>query len=366
MEQKKYLCLFGIGTLLNDCYNQLVLMLGKEPDFFCDNAKEKWGAKFFEKKCVSPAELCKLGQETIVVITIRNYEEILAQINAMRIEDTYVACFDRGYNLVNNITDFQEKIPPQPQPDLLSTIRGKWTLITGASRGIGRLITLEMARLGANIIAHGRSVSLLEETLQEVSSFNVQAIPIAAELSKPDELEKMFFTLQNSVPRVDIIFNNAGISPPCPPQGFWHIQNRDYLDSFAVNTLAPIRICHQLIPPMLERGYGRIINISSSIQKRPAEMAYACSKAALDKFVFDLAPSLNNSGVAISLADPGWIRTDMGGANAPHTVDSVIPGILLGALLNNNCNGRWISSQDYTGLTLNVALQKAAQQLSTA
>ena len=62
-------------------------------------------------------------------------------------------------------------------------------------------------------------------------------------------------------------------------------------------------------------------------------MAYACSKAALNKFVYDYAPSLNGTGVMMSLADPGWLKTDMGGAAALHPVESVSPGILLGALL---------------------------------
>ena len=106
----------------------------------------------------------------------------------------------------------------------------------------------------------------------------------------------------------------------------------DYLKHYAVNTVAPIRICYRLIPPMIKRGFGRVINISSTIQKRPGEMAYACSKAALSKFVHDMAPGLEGTGVMMSLVCPGYVRSDMGGPNAPHRVESVIPGALLGAL----------------------------------
>ena len=88
-------------------------------------------------------------------------------------------------------------------------------------------------------------------------------------------------------------------------------------------------------------------------------MAYACSKAALDKFVHDLAPSLQNTGVMITLVDPGWLRTDMTGFDGPHAVESVIPGALLGALLEGDINGRWFGAQDYAGLSIEAAIHKA-------
>ena len=88
-------------------------------------------------------------------------------------------------------------------------------------------------------------------------------------------------------------------------------------------------------------------------------MAYACSKAALNKFVHDLAPSLEGTGVMMSLVCPGYVRSDMGGPNAPHPVESVIPGVLLGAVLDKDINGRWIIAQDYAGLDLATAKEKA-------
>jgi NAD(P)-dependent dehydrogenase (short-subunit alcohol dehydrogenase family) len=110
---------------------------------------------------------------------------------------------------------------------------------------------------------------------------------------------------------------------------------------------------------MTRRGFGRVVNISSTIQRRPGEMAYACSKAALSKFVHDLAPSLQGTGVMMSLVCPGYVRSDMGGVNAPYAVESVIPGALLGALLDGDINGRWFIAQDYAGLDLPAAIQKS-------
>ena len=131
------------------------------------------------------------------------------------------------------------------------------------------------------------------------------------------------------------------------------------METYKVNVLAPIRLCQALIPGMKQRGFGRIVNISTTIRLRPNEMAYSCSKAALDKFVHDIRPELEGSGVMMSIADPGWLSTDMGGAQAPNPVESAFPGILLGALLDGDVQGRWITAQDYAGMSLESAAGKA-------
>jgi NAD(P)-dependent dehydrogenase (short-subunit alcohol dehydrogenase family) len=110
---------------------------------------------------------------------------------------------------------------------------------------------------------------------------------------------------------------------------------------------------------MLERGWGRIINLTSGIADQPEQTAYAVSKAAVDKFVRDFAPKLRGTGVQMNLLDPGWLRTDLGGPNAPGDPASVLPGALVPALLDNGESGRFFRAQDYAGLSLDVALQKA-------
>lgn len=359
IDSATYVCLFGIGTLLNDCFNQLVLFLGKEPDFLCDNAKEKWGRTFFGKKCISPDALEELCNDTVVIITVRCYEDIYKQLHDMGIKDVFVACYDRCYNAIHAVKRLEgNHLAAFSRESFTVSVKGKWTLVTGASRGVGRQIAIEMAKLGANIVAHSRSVSHTKEVVDTCSAFGVQVIPTAAELSNFAEVESMLSQLEDVVPQIDIVFNNAAISMPCP-SGFWSAPGQDYLATYIINTIAPIRICQGLIPPMIKRGFGRVINITSSIQKRPGEMAYACSKAALDKFVHDLAPTLQGTGVMITLADPGWLRTDMGGSTAPLATESVIPGVLLGALLDGNINGCWFSAQDYAGLSIQAAIHKS-------
>ncbi|MGO9022644.1 MAG: SDR family NAD(P)-dependent oxidoreductase [Syntrophobacteraceae bacterium] len=354
----QHVCFFGLGVQFQDCYRQLVLSLGREPDFLCDNAPEKWGEEFFGKKCISPAELCRLGESIGVVITIRKYEDVYRQLCEMGLNNISVACFDRGYDIVNSIKGLGIEQFASNEESSENPVRGKWTLVTGAARGIGRQIALGMAKLGSNIIAHSRQIAHTEELVQTCSAFGAQVKPISAELGNLAELEEMLDNLEHLFPPIDIVFNNAAISLPCGSDP-WRISSEDYLKHYTVNTIAPIRICNCLIPPMVRRGFGRVINISSTIQKRPCEMAYACSKAALSKFVHDMAPSLQGTGVTMSLVCPGYVRSDMGGSNAPHCVESVIPGALLGALLDEDINGRWFIAQDYAGLSLSAAMARA-------
>jgi 3-oxoacyl-[acyl-carrier protein] reductase len=358
IDSRKHLCFFGLGSLLMDCFDQIVFSAGKEPDFLCDNAQGKWGTSFRGAPCISPSELAELDGDTAVIITVRNYESIHEQLKDMGIRDVFVACYDRSYRSIRVLKRIEGSFPDSSGSEAFtSPVRGKWTLITGASRGLGYRIALEMAGLGSNLIVHGRTLQHVKGIASSCSRFAVEVIPVAAELGDMGQVDAMLSLIERKAPVVDIVFNNAAISPPCPG-GFWDMPGEDFLAGYRVNTLAPIRICQRLIPPMIGRGFGRIVCITSSIQKRPGEMAYACSKAALNKFIHDLAPSLEGTGVALSLADPGWLRTDMGGSDAPRPVVSAVPGVLLGALLGNDMNGRWIDAQDYTGMSLSAAIER--------
>ncbi len=353
---------FGLGAQFRECYRQIVLALGREPDFLCDNDGGKWGKEFLGRPCLSPdrlQEISQSGEKVAVVITVRRYEEIYRQLSAMGVENVFLACFDRAYDVVHDIKRLTAGMQRASCGIGVRSVAGCWTLVTGATRGIGRRIAVAMADLGANLIVHGRSLEHTHEVAGLCVDKGVEVRRVAADLGDPGQVEVMLEELASRYPPIDIVFNNAGIclSENADP---WNVSSEDYRLHFQVNTIAPIRICYRFIPTMVQRGWGRVVNISSTIQGRPAEMAYACSKAALNKFVGDLAPSLEGTGVMICLACPGHVRSDMGGPDAPHGVDSVIPGVLLGALMDADVNGRWFVAQDYAGLDLEAAVRRAA------
>lgn len=348
------ICLFGVGALLQDCYPQIVLLLGREPDCFCDNDQDKWEKQFWGKPCLSPEAVVAQSKQTLVIVTVRNYAAITAQLKTLGLEAIYAVCYERRYHRVEAV----RAVAPLSEGEKPLAIEGKWAFVTGSLRGIGRQIALALADRGANLIVHGRKQQQADTFAELCRSNGVEAVPLGADLSDTAEVGHLLERLDQLVPQVDILYNNAGISPAL--QGnHWDVSSQVYQQVFAVNTLAPIRICNHLLPKMIDHGFGRVVNVSSSIQGRPTEMAYACSKAALDKYIYDIASTLTGTGVMVSAVDPGWLRTDMGGRDAPREVGTVLPGALLGALLDRNVNGCWFTAQDYADLTLEGALAKA-------
>lgn len=230
-------------------------------------------------------------------------------------------------------------------------ITGKWALVTGASRGIGRQVSLGLADYGCNVILHSREITHTQTLAEELIAKGVQVYQVAAELSDQDQVDRMLKTVLSLVPGIDIVYNNAAVMTPY--RSDWkNVPAEDFRKSFEVNVTALIRICHGLIPGMVERGWGRIINVTSGIQDQPELLAYSISKAAVDKFVTDTARHLKAAGVLINLLDPGWLRTDLGGPNAPNSVESVLPGALVPALLNDGTTGHFFRAQDFAGQTI--------------
>lgn len=228
-----------------------------------------------------------------------------------------------------------------------ANIKGKWALVTGASRGIGRQVCLGLADHGCNLILHSRDISHTSGLAKELEALGVQTRQIAADLGNSEQVSKMVAELLTG-PNVDIVYNNAAIMTKyC---GDWlNVPAEDLRVSFEVNVRALIRICHAFIPGMVDRGWGRIINVTSGIADQPELIAYAVSKAAVDKFVLDTVGKLEGSGVLMNLLDPGWLRTDLGGPNAPNSVESVLPGALVPALIEDGTSGKLFRAQDYAG-----------------
>ena len=224
-------------------------------------------------------------------------------------------------------------------------ISGKWALVTGASRGVGRQISLGLARTGCNVVLHSRLLESTATLAAELQELGVQTHQVAAELSDAAELTSMLESLLQSGPEIDILYNNAAIMTPYR-QDWLNIPDEDYQRSFQVNVIALSRICHTFIPRMKTRKWGRIVNVTSGIQDQPELIAYSISKGAVDKFTTDTSGHLVEHGVLMNTLDPGWLRTDLGGPNAPGDVTSVLPGALI-PVLTETTHGQLFRAQDY-------------------
>ncbi|MCL2637373.1 MAG: SDR family oxidoreductase [Oscillospiraceae bacterium] len=239
----------------------------------------------------------------------------------------------------------------------MTNVKGKWALITGASRGIGEQVALFMAGHGCNLILHSRELKNTEKVLAEVKALGVEAYSVAAELSDLKAVEAMLNEIEAKT-HVDILFNNAAVQVAYRG-AYFRTPAEDFTTSFIINTTVPAMICYRLIPKMIERGFGRVINTTSGIKNEPQQAGYSASKAALDKFTTDLATVIDGTDVILSLVDPGWCRTDLGGPNAFHSVESAIPGAVIGAFVNDKKSGRLFSAQSFAEMNLEDAVKKA-------
>jgi 3-oxoacyl-[acyl-carrier protein] reductase len=230
--------------------------------------------------------------------------------------------------------------------------------VTGASRGVGSHVSEGLARLGSNVVLHSRELSHTRLLAARIEGLGVRVVAVSGDLADQAQVDAMLDAALDQAGRIDIVYNNAAIQTPSKDDP-WEVPAEDFRKSFEVNFISLARICYRLVPPMLARRWGRVVNLTSGITNQPNLAAYAISKAAVDKFVRDFVPHLVGSGVQMNLLDPGWLRTDLGGPRAPNDPSAAIPGALVPALLDDGESGRFFQAQDYAGLSLAQALEKA-------
>ena len=243
-------------------------------------------------------------------------------------------------------------------------VRGKWALITGAARGIGYLTAKFMAGQGCNLILHSRDTAHTEKVLDEVRAMGVSSCAVAADLNDPDAVKRMLEEIDGFGVDVDIVLNNAGLQIAYRTD-YCATPVSDYEISFRVNTIAPAMICYHFLPKMMEKGTGRILNTTSGIALDVCQAGYSASKAALDKITIDLGSKVQGTDVLINLTDPGWCRTDLGGAQAPNAPESAIPGIVVGVFVNDGKSGRYLGAQHFSGMKLEDAVRKAEKEFDS-
>ncbi len=227
-------------------------------------------------------------------------------------------------------------------------IRGKTALVTGASRGVGKLVAEALAKEGVRLLLHGRTEAACAETLKLVRAAGVEAQVIAGELADPVQVERIADQAL-ALGGVDILYNNAAVMHPWRENIEQHVA-ADWAWSFQVNVIAIVRLCARLVPTMRQRGWGRIVNVTSGIDKTPQLAGYGASKWALDKFTDDLNAELKGTGVIVSRLDPGWLRTDLGGPQAPNDPATVLPGALVPVLIPDGTpGGQFYRAQELRG-----------------
>ncbi|NQV15609.1 SDR family oxidoreductase [bacterium] len=226
-------------------------------------------------------------------------------------------------------------------------IKNRWVLVTGASRGVGQRVAMALAEKECKIILHSRKLEGTQELLEELKNAGNEVYALEAELNLARDVNRLVEeVLKISGNYLDILYCNAAIMTTYKP--IFGPTIEDYQNSFMVNAIVPAKLCDAFLPAMLEHDWGRIVNVTSGIADQPQLMPYSCSKAALDRYVRDMIPTLKGTNVLMNLLDPGWLRTDLGGQEAPNHPDSVIPGALVPVLLEKKMgSGKLYNAQDY-------------------
>ena len=200
---------------------------------------------------------------------------------------------------------------------------GQRVLVTGASSGIGSELAEAMARRGAVLGLCARREDRLRQTLERCLTHSPDSRMWVCDLADPDAVYRLAGDAIKELGGVDILVNNAGI----PKRR--HVKELDadtVTRVMAINYLSPVRLTLALLPSMLERGFGRIVNVSSvaAVLSSPGEAAYDASKAALSSFSEAMAIDLWDSGVKVLVVYPGVVDTEL--FTIPDN-DPLIPGV---------------------------------------
>ena len=199
------------------------------------------------------------------------------------------------------------------------------------------------------MIVHGRTEAHTTKTLQLLKPYGIQTAVVSGDLGVADDIQAIIRNVKEGPGEIDILYNNAAIQSKWTP--IWEFTEEDWLNIFRINLFAMVTLCNAFAPGMKARGYGRIINLTSGIKNIPQLVPYSVSKAAVDKYTCDLAAELHGTNVLVNYLDPGWLRTDLGGPNAENAVETVLPGALVPALLEDHGpTGRFYAAQDYKNL----------------
>jgi NAD(P)-dependent dehydrogenase (short-subunit alcohol dehydrogenase family) len=198
---------------------------------------------------------------------------------------------------------------------------GRVALVTGANRGIGRATARALVELRYDVIVTARDGAAAESAREQLGASRALALDVADGTS----VERAFGELGP----VDVLVNNAGIHPA---GGVFDTSEALLGDTLATNLIGPWRLARALAPGMRDRGWGRIVNVSSesgSLATMSAgRLAYRISKASLNVLTRQLALELAGSGVLVNAVCPGWVASDMGGAGAPRTVEQGAQSVL--------------------------------------
>ena len=208
----------------------------------------------------------------------------------------------------------------------------KVALITGANRGLGFEIARQLGRQGIIVLLGARSPKIGEEAAAKLRRENIDAYTLTLDVTHRPSARRAHDFIEREYGKLDILVNNAGVMHDATLKPS-ETPVETMRDVFETNFFGVVDVTQTLLPLLRKSDAGRIVNLSSSLgshtlQSDPADplggykvLGYDSSKSALNMFTVELAAELRDTPVKVNSACPGWVKTDMGGPNAPGTVE---------------------------------------------
>ena len=194
-------------------------------------------------------------------------------------------------------------------------------LVTGANKGIGLEVVRQLATRGWRVFLTGRSLAAVRKA---ASPLGPSVVPVPLDITSRISIEAAFSVVSQAVNHLDVLVNNAGILDHDEGSVF-ELHPQRLRRMFETNTIGPLLVSQTFLPLLRKSESGRIINVSSGAGQL-SDMgtwapAYSISKTALNGVTGQFAAALRDSNIAVNSVCPGWVKTDMGGHEAPLTVE---------------------------------------------
>jgi 3-oxoacyl-[acyl-carrier protein] reductase len=204
-------------------------------------------------------------------------------------------------------------------------------IVTGAGRGIGKAIALELAAAGADVVITNRTKALGDAVKQEIEALGRKCLAMQADVSSQEQVEDLVKQTQAMFPTIDILVNNAGVTKD---QLFMRMSAEEWRQVMSVNLDGMFYMTRAVIRAMVKQRWGRIVNISSVVgfTGNPGQVNYSSSKSAMIGFTKSIARELGSRNVTCNTVAPGFIETDMTGVLSDDQKKVILGQVPLGRI----------------------------------
>ena len=215
-------------------------------------------------------------------------------------------------------------------------LKNKVILITGAGSGLGKALAIAAGQMGAKVVCAGRRKDRIQQTAEEVTKAGGVGLAVEMDVTDFKSIEKGLQVAEKGAP-IEILINNAGIITGLKAVQELPIEEWDRI--MATNVRGPYLLIRAILPGMIQRGFGRIVNISAPIKHLPKASAYCASKCALDSLTKAVSYELKGLDILVNAVEPPFLDTEMhkGGKKPEEVVAQILE---LAALEAGAASGR--------------------------